>query len=191
MSAIYLKPVADDIVMDNALIRGITTYDNMQVFAVYDYINIVCRKTGQYAKRVWRELIRDTSKFSEVQKELLLAIPSTKIMNFKTPGMTVMGLQRLLYILDKKVDQDLRPIVYMTLARYIEGDRSMVIEVDLSVTSHGPIQKTKDILARHNTLFNTKLHGNLLRLHYNFEPPKTTMHTTVAGPKQKKSKQCV
>jgi hypothetical protein len=71
-----------------------------------------------------------------------------------------MGLQRLLYILNKRVDVHVRPIVEDVFARYRSGDTSMLIEADV---------------AYDNTLFNTKLHGNLLSLHYNFEPPKTTM----------------
>jgi hypothetical protein len=75
--------------------------------------------------------------------------------------MTVMGLQRLLYILNKRMDEHVRLIVEDVFALYMNGDTSMIIEADV---------------ANDNTLFQTKLHGNLLSLHYNFEPPKTTMH---------------
>ena len=90
------------------------TPDGMQVFSVYGFINLVCRKTGKYANRVWRHLMRDTSKFVEFKEDLVLAVPSTNIMKYTTPGMTVMGLQRLLCILDKKVTEDFRTIVEAT-----------------------------------------------------------------------------
>lgn len=73
--------------------------------------------------------------------------------------MTVMGLQRLLYILDKKADDDLYRIVEATLTRYMSGDRSMIIEVDLD----SPVSFFKP-------------HTDILRIHYNFEP-HTTCHS--------------
>jgi hypothetical protein len=70
-------------------------------------------------------------------------------MKFTTPGMSVLGLQRLLMILDNKVNEDVRPIVEDTLARYMNGDTSMLAEVDLD-----------SIVSPDN-------------LHYNFGPPIT------------------
>ena len=78
MSVVYLQLVSD------ATIRGITSSHGIQVFSVYDFINLVCRKTGKYANRVWRHLIRDTSKFVEFKEDLVLAVPSTNIMKRTT-----------------------------------------------------------------------------------------------------------
>ena len=58
--------------------------------------------------------MRDTSKFVEFKEDLVLAVPSTNIMKYTTPGMTVMGLQRLQCILEKKVTEDFRTIVEAT-----------------------------------------------------------------------------
>ncbi|MBV5267684.1 MAG: hypothetical protein JZU67_04100, partial [Burkholderiaceae bacterium] len=94
---------------------------------------------------LWKRLTSDTSKFTEVKESLILAVPSTKLMKLTTPGMTITGLQGLLSLL--KVDEDIRPIVEDTFARYMSGDTSMLIEVDLNSTV--PPEN----------------------LHYNFEPP--------------------
>lgn len=141
MSAVYL-------VIGDATVKGITTSDGMKVFSATDFIKIVCRKTGSYARLLWSRLIRDTSKFTEVREALVLAIPSTKLMKLTTPGMTITGLQELLCLL--KVDEDIRPIVEDTFTRYMSGDTSMLIEVDLNST-----------VSPEN-------------LHYNFEPPLRT-----------------
>jgi hypothetical protein len=140
MSAVYL-------VIGNSNIKGITTSDGMKVFSTTEFIKIVCRKTGSYARLLWKRLTSDTSKFIEIKEALVLAIPSTKIRKFTTPGMTIDGLQELLWLL--KVDEDIRPIVEDTFTRYMNGDTSMLIEVDLNST-----------VSPEN-------------LHYNFEPPLT------------------
>jgi len=140
MSAVYL-------VIGNSNIKGITTGGGIRVFSVTHFINIVCHKTGSYARLLWKRLISDTSKFTEVKEALVLAVPSTKIRKFTTPGMTIEGLQKLLCML--KLDEDIRPIVEDTFARYMNGDTSMLIEVDLNST-----------VSPEN-------------LHYNFEPPLT------------------
>ena len=140
MSAVYL-------VICDSTVKGITTGDGMWVFSVTDFINLVCQKTGSYARLLWKRLIYDTSKFTEVKEALVLAVPSTKIRKFTTPGMTIEGLQELLCML--KVDEDIRLIVEDTFARYMSGDTSMLIDVDLNSTV-SPVS-----------------------LPYNFEPPLT------------------
>jgi hypothetical protein len=75
---------------------------------------------------------------------------SNKIIKSTTPGMTILGLQRLLMILDNKANKDVRPVVEDTLARYVNGDTSMLTEVDLD---------------------SRESHDNF---HYNFAPPLTT-----------------
>ncbi len=62
----------------------------------------------------------------------------------------------MMYVLDKKVDENFHTIVETTFARYMSGDRSMIIEVDLNSTV---------------PFFNAKPYGDILSLHYNFKPP--------------------
>ncbi len=131
-------------------LRGMTTAHFIQIFSVTDFIRIVCRTTESYARLLWKRLKRDTSKFTEVKKDLFLGMQSNKVMKFTTPVMTILGLQRLLMILDNKVNEDVRPVVEDTLARYMNGDTSMLTEVDLD---------------------SRESHDNL---HYNIAPPITT-----------------
>ena len=129
----------------------------MQVFSIYDFINLVCQKTGSYSRHLWKRLICKTSKFTEIKEALVLPMPNSNMMKYTTPVMTVTGLQTLLCILDKKVSEEYRMLVETTFAGYNSGDTSM--EVDLKPTI---------------PLFNTKICGDLLSLHYNFAPPMTT-----------------
>ena len=149
MSVLYLK------LMSNFTIRGITTPDGIQVFSIYDFINIVCQKTGSYSRHLWKRLMCNTSKFTEIKEVLVLDIPSSNVMKYTTPGMTVMGLQRLLCILDKKVSEEYHTLVEATFDRYMAGETYMLEEIDLKPTI---------------SLFNTKEHGEILSLHYNFMP---------------------
>jgi hypothetical protein len=50
MSALLLKFAG------NASVRGTTTSEGMQVFSVYDFINLVCQKSGSYAHHTWSRL---------------------------------------------------------------------------------------------------------------------------------------
>jgi hypothetical protein len=143
MHALYL-------VIGDESVRGMTTAHFIQIFSVTDFIRIVCRTTESYARLLWKRLKRDTTKFMEVKKDLFLDIQRNKVVKSTTPGMTILGLQRLLMVLDNKVNEDVRPIVEDTLARYVNGDTSMLTEVDLD---------------------STESHDNF---HYNFAPPLTT-----------------
>ena len=82
----------------------------------------------------------------EVEKDLVLAIPSTKRIKHRTPGMTVMGLQKLLHMLNKRVTGDMYTSVEATLARYMSRDTSMVIELDLKKTSR---KSTRTRMVKH------------------------------------------
>jgi len=137
-------------VIGDSIIRGMTTAHSVQIFSVTDFIRIVCRTTESYPRLLWKRLKCNTSKFTEVKKDLFLDIQSNKVVKSTTPGMTILGLQRLLMVLDNKVNEDVRPIVEDTLARYVNGDTSMLTEVDLD---------------------SRESHDNL---HYNIAPPITT-----------------
>ena len=57
MSALLLKLAGD------VEVRGTTTHDGMQVFSVYDFINLVYQENGTYARQAWALLISEDSKF--------------------------------------------------------------------------------------------------------------------------------
>jgi hypothetical protein len=59
MSALLLMLAGD------ASVRGTTTHDDMQVFLVYDFINLVCQKSGKYSGQIWMHLISENSKFKD------------------------------------------------------------------------------------------------------------------------------
>ena len=59
MSALLLKLAGD------VKVRGTTTHDGMQVFSVYDFINLVCQKNGTYALQAWARLISENSNFKD------------------------------------------------------------------------------------------------------------------------------
>jgi hypothetical protein len=153
MSILHLK-------LGDTNVQGITTRDGVQVFSIYDFINVACQKTGTYSRKKWKRLISNTSKFTEVTEDLGLPTTTTRKTRWTTPGMTIMGLKTLLYIINKEVKEDLRIIIETTFARYMQGDTSMITQVDLKTRS---------------SLFNTKKYGHVLRLHYNFEPPTGTL----------------
>ena len=50
MSELLLRLAAD------VTVRGTTTPEGMQVFSVYDFINLVCQKNGTYAHNAWARL---------------------------------------------------------------------------------------------------------------------------------------
>jgi len=152
MSILHLK-------LGDTNVKGITTRDGVQVFSIYDFINVACQKTGTYSRKKWKRLISNTSKFTEVTEDLGLPTTNNRKTRWTTPGMTIMGLQTLLHIMNKEVKEDSRIIIEATFARYMQGDTSMITQVDLKTRS---------------SLFNTKKYGHVLRLHYNFEPPSTT-----------------
>ena len=85
--------------------------DGMQVFSVYDFINLVCQKNGTYSRQVWKRLISEDSKFKD---EFEFTMVYLKLQNVtlshtqkrrtcRIPVMTLRGLQRLLMILGSKV----------------------------------------------------------------------------------------
>ncbi len=58
MSALLLRLATD------ATVRGMTTRDGLQVFSVYDFVNLVCRKNDTYSWQVWKR-ISENSKFRD------------------------------------------------------------------------------------------------------------------------------
>jgi hypothetical protein len=139
MSAVYLM------LWSNASVRGITTEHGMHVFCLYDFMQHVLvhdangRKSRTYVKKLFKTLCSENAQFMEIRKPLRPAVASTKMQVTPTPGMTVVGLQALLQALGQHVSATLRPCVEATLANYMLGDHSSVIEVDLEQAAHPQI----------------------------------------------------
>jgi len=98
MSALLLK------LAGTASVRGTTTSEGMQVFSVYDFINLVCQKTGSYAHNIWSRMKSEDPRLKEgdgfkmeilrYQTESVSSTSSTvNTRNRVTPVMTVLQLQ--------------------------------------------------------------------------------------------------
>ena len=71
---------------------------------------------------------------------MALAVPNKKRRNTPpTAGMTVAGLQALLDVLGNRVAEARRKVVGDIFARYILGDWSMLVYVNLNATVHPQI----------------------------------------------------
>lgn len=176
MSELILKLAGD------ATIRGTTTRDGQKFFSVYDFINLVCEKSGTYAHCTWARLISEDSNFKD---EIEFKMESLKyhgeVVSFtrktrsrQTPVMTLRALQRLLLILNNKVASDFRRIVEATFTRFMSGDVSMIEEINSNAASVAPVHQayrqalaqepvtdvigTKRQLGREEALFNLELH---------------------------------
>jgi hypothetical protein len=118
MSAVYLM------LSSNASVRGIITEHGMHIFCLYDFMQHVLvhdvngRKSRTYVKNLFKTLCRENSQFMEFKKTLRPAVASTKMQLTPTA---------------------VRPFVEATLANYMLGDRSSVIEVDLEQAAHPQI----------------------------------------------------
>jgi hypothetical protein len=132
---------------EDATVRGLTTRAGMQVFSAYDFINLVCPKSGNYSKQVWKRLISEDSIFKD-EIEFTMEFSeyhygihrNTRIR--QTPMMTLRALQRLVMILGGKVVADFRQIVEGTFTRFMAGDMSMIEEIRANTASDAPIHQT-------------------------------------------------
>ena len=182
MSELLLRLAAD------VTVRGTTTAEGMQVFSVYDFINLVCQKNGTYAHNAWARLKDRDSNLKEgdgFKMEILRyhadSVSSTvKSRNRVTPVMTLRQLQRLLLSLDNKVASDFRMIVEGIFTRYIAGDLSMIEEIRENAASTAPIHQAyrqalvqepvvdsigaKRQLDREEALFTIELHERYMAL---------------------------
>ena len=181
MSALLLQLAAD------ATVRGTTTPEGLQIFSVYDFINLVCHKTGSYSRQVWMRLINSNFKnelefyFIPTKNHLYQNGTNGKRSTNRTPAMTLRGLQRLLLILDNKVASNFRHIVEGTFTRFMSGDTSMIQEIHSNAASSAPIHQayrqalaqeptpntttTERMLQREEALFTIELHERYMALH--------------------------
>jgi len=146
----------------DASVGGIITPDGFHVFSIYDFMIIVLigNKSRKDVQNLWKDICRQNSQFMEVQGTLGLAVPSTKMP--KTPptaGMSVMGLKGVLDALGYRVSEACRKTVEDIFARYMAGDRSMIVEVNL----------------------NEKEHPQIPRFSYNFQPPTASSNVPVTS----------
>ena len=183
MSELLLRLSAD------VTVRGTTTHEGMQVFSVYDFINLVCQKSGTYAHNAWARLKEADPNLKEgdgFKMEILRyhadSVSSTvKSRNRVTPVMTLRQLQRLLLSLDNKVASDFRMIVEGIFTRYMSGDKTMITEINANAVSDAPIHQayrqalaqepvtattaTTHMLDHDEALFNLELHERQMALY--------------------------
>ena len=141
-------------------IGGIFTPDGFHVFSIHDFMLIVLtgKKSRKYVQNLWACICRQHSQFMEVPGTLALAVPSTKMPKRKPiAGTTVAGLSAVLNVLGSGVAPDCRKVVEDIFARYMLGDRSMIVEVNL----------------------NHKEHPQIPHFSYNFQPPTASSQVPV------------
>ena len=167
MSVAYLLlggPDADQTC--DPFVKGIVTPDRFHVFEIYDFLQIVLNDNPnrEYVKYVWKDILKHNAQIMYVEGTLHLLSPSSKMRKTEpkkgaSPGTTVAGLQTLLHVLDRNHVTDAnRKVLEDIFARYHAGDRSMIVEIDL----------------------NSKLHPQIPRFNYNFQPPSVS-HAPVAS----------
>ena len=155
MSVVYLLIGCD------GNVGGIITPDGFHVFSIYDFMQIVLigGKSRKYVQNLWNDICRQNAQFMQVQGTLALAVPSKKRRNTPpTAGTTVVGLKGILDVLGNRVAEARRETVEGIFARYMIGDWSMLVDVNLNATVNPQIP----------------------RLSYNFQPP-TASNAPVAS----------
>ena len=95
----------------DATVRGMTTRDDMQVFSAFDFIGLVCKKTGAYSRQVWKSLIDTDSIF---KKEIEFTMEFSEYhygihRNTRVRQNPMMTLRALHPLSDSTPYQDVRP----------------------------------------------------------------------------------
>ena len=122
------------------VVSGTTTTEGQHLFSVFEFVNLVCDKTGGYGADEWKRL-----KSSALQKEIrrmktrkvhamlaeMVDVKVKKRSKYKyiyvsQPAMSVKGLQWLLEQLGAGVDEVFGVTVRRVLAGYVSGDRGML-----------------------------------------------------------------
>jgi hypothetical protein len=132
----------------DAICKGILTPDNYHVFSILDFLQIVLsscpepQKSRKAVQKLWRDVCRCNAQFMEVQGTLGLAVPTPKMRKTDpkagaTAGMTVPGLRALLDVIgNHQVSAACRRVVEDIFARYMLGDKSMLVQINLNDKVH-------------------------------------------------------
>ena len=113
-------------------VRGTTTSDGQEVLSVIDFINLVCKKSGNYARQLWSRLKKSFEMEGlVVVVRLRVSSPPSPykqpVVTRLSPAMTRTGLQFLLGVLGDKVK-----LHESVLTRFMALDRSMITEFDFN-----------------------------------------------------------
>ena len=100
------------------------TTDGLEVFAIHDFIHVLCKKSGHYAINLWNLHLRKSFEANRLVWYVRLRINSVKTR--KGPALTLEGLQMLLLMLGKRVK-----LHNNTLTRFMEGGRCMITKFNL------------------------------------------------------------
>jgi hypothetical protein len=120
----------------------------LSLFAVIDCIQHSANKKDQTyktAKSKWDRLIAEDSEYKDELLSLTVMINVRHHTNgtfFETPGMTVIGLKILLFILGGKVAMEFRRTVDSFFTRFIAGDESLVAEIRANAANNSIMHKT-------------------------------------------------
>ena len=145
MSVVYLLLGGPDAFQTRApWVGGIVTPDGYHIFSIYDFMEIVLlphsngrKKSRKDARNLWADICHRNSQFMEVKGTLGLAVQSTKMPKAPpTAGTTVAGLQAVLSVLGNQVADSNRKVLDDIFARYLSGDRSMIVEMNLNDKEH-------------------------------------------------------
>ena len=139
MSVAYLLLGGQD-----CFIGGIITPDGYHVFSIHEFLQkvLIGNKNRTYVKKLWHTLCNQNSQFMYVQGTLDMAVRSTKMPKREpTAGTTVAGLRGVLDVLGNSVSEACRKTVEDIFARYMAGDRSMLVEVNLNDQSYPQIPR--------------------------------------------------
>ena len=123
----------------DSTVVGATTRAGDQIFSVYEFMNVVCGRTGYYSAGEWKRMQKSyngSKKRSVVsfnEDVIMMRLPEYNPRFLgrppplrASPAMTVEGLSRLLPKLGDRVLPDVRGHVERVLESYTAGDRSMV-----------------------------------------------------------------
>jgi hypothetical protein len=132
----------------DAFVKDIVTPDGFHVFSIPDFLQIVLssypesQKNRKAVQKVWRDICRCNTQFMEVQGTLSLAVPTPKMRKTDpkagaTAAMTVPGLKALLDVLgNHQVSAACRRVVEDIFARYMLGDKNMLVQINLNDKVH-------------------------------------------------------
>ena len=131
-------------------VRGEQNADNKALsrFSAIDCIQCCGNKkykTYQAAKAKWDRLIAEDSDFKDELLSLTVTfkvIHHTNGTSFEAPGMTLIGIKILLFILGGEVAMEFRRTVDMFFTRFIAGDESLVAEIRANAANNSIMHKT-------------------------------------------------